>query len=148
MSPVGELMKALGHPDWLLNWSVFFVVLSVPLLSVGSQWGMLGIGISLAMTYAIALIVNSAIASKLTQTRFSSIPRELVPSVVSSCLLAVVLWRILELSSESIVFNVIPATVLSVATYVILLKWLDRRFVSELYGKMVSVESKSRPEFL
>jgi O-antigen/teichoic acid export membrane protein len=55
ISVTGHITKAIGRPDWLVRWSVFFTALGVVCLAVGLRWGIEGAVRGAAASHVIAL---------------------------------------------------------------------------------------------
>jgi O-antigen/teichoic acid export membrane protein len=55
IAPVGQLMKGLGRPGWLIVWSIGFTLLTAVALWIGAAWGLIGASIAFAIVHAAAL---------------------------------------------------------------------------------------------
>lgn len=65
ISPLGNLMKALNKPDWLLKWSILITALVGLSMFFGAKFGLFGIAVSLFLSYFIGLFANYYILNKL-----------------------------------------------------------------------------------
>lgn len=65
ISPVGNLMKALNKPDWLLKWSILITGLVGLSMFFGARYGLYGIAVSLLISYFIGIFVIYNIVHKL-----------------------------------------------------------------------------------
>ena len=83
ITPMGQLMKALGKPDWFLRWGVGFSVLTIAGLLVGARFGFTGALAGLALAYVAMLPVAFAIVARLLPGMLPSILRAVVPSYAS-----------------------------------------------------------------
>lgn len=72
ISPVGNLLKALNKPGWLLNWSILITGLVSLLMIFGAKYGLYGIALSLFLAYFIGLFVNIYILKKLVSLNLSN----------------------------------------------------------------------------
>jgi polysaccharide transporter, PST family len=66
MAPVGQIMKGLGHPGWLIGWSVGLTLLTAAALWVGARWGLSGASVGFTMAHLAALPVIFLIGRRLT----------------------------------------------------------------------------------
>jgi O-antigen/teichoic acid export membrane protein len=65
ISPIGNIMKALDKPGWLLNWSILITGLVFLSMFFGARLGLYGIALGLAAAYLIGLFINYYILKKL-----------------------------------------------------------------------------------
>jgi O-antigen/teichoic acid export membrane protein len=135
LSPVGELMKALGRPEWLLNWSVFFTFSTIFCLGVGSYWNIHGCGIGLAIANMMGLPLHCWIVAKLIQMNLKEMLRALFPSFVASSLSGVLLSLFLRFDILSGGVRIAVGLIVSIASFVLILKWLDNVFISAFLKK-------------
>jgi PST family polysaccharide transporter len=66
IAPVGQLMKGLGRPGWLIVWSVGFTLLTAVALWIGAGWGLTGASIAYVTAHAIGLPLILAIGWRLS----------------------------------------------------------------------------------
>ena len=133
ISPVGQLMKALNRPDWLLWWSIGFTIITAVSITIGSYWGMTGISLGLLIIHAIGIIVISQIIVKLTSINSGLVFNSLQPTTIALSLFGFLLILVsflsafLENNAEIINF---AGVAISAIFYGIMLNWFDRTFVS------------------
>ncbi len=134
VSPVGQLMKALDRPGWLLNWSIFITLVVSILISLGIYYkGIVGAAYGITIAYIIGVAINFFIVYKLTSIRLFNILNSLLPSFLSSSLMVITLFFMLDYN----LFFV--GLVLSALLYLISLIWLDKPFLGILFRKLVRV---------
>lgn len=133
ISPVGQLMKAMNHPDWLLLWSIGFTIVTVLCIAVGSYWGMIGISIGLVIIHILGLSIITIIIARLTSINFSLVLNALWPMIaalsVFCFLLGLTLFIYMQLETNRVAVGLI-GVMISTALYVIILNWLDKSFIS------------------
>ncbi len=66
IAPVGQLMKGLGQPGWLILWSIGFTLLTAVALWVGTAWGLTGASVAYVVAHVAALPVICVIGWRLT----------------------------------------------------------------------------------
>jgi PST family polysaccharide transporter len=90
ISPIGNLMKALNKPDWLLKWSILITALVCITFLGGAKYGLYGIAVSLLLSYSVGIFVNYYILVKLIKCDFADLRKFLkfiaIP-VVITCIL-------------------------------------------------------------
>lgn len=55
IAPVGQLMKGLGRPGWLIIWSIGFTILTAVALWIGAARGLTGASIAYVIAHVVAL---------------------------------------------------------------------------------------------
>ena len=65
ISPAGQVMKAMGRPQWLLWWAVAFTGLIVAALAVGAPGGLRGMTAAVAIAHVGAVAVIQRVLSSL-----------------------------------------------------------------------------------
>lgn len=133
ISPVGQLMKALNRPDWLLWWSIGFTIITAISIAIGSYWGMTGISLGLVIIHVIGLVIIFNIIVKLTSINLSLVSKSLQPTAIAlslfTLLLILVSFFSAFLTNDTIITNLVGVS-LSTVLYVIMLNWFDRTFIS------------------
>ena len=66
IAPVGQLMKGLGRPRWLVRWSIGLTAVTALALWIGSGSGLLGTSLAYVLVHAAALPVILVLAWHLT----------------------------------------------------------------------------------
>jgi O-antigen/teichoic acid export membrane protein len=66
MAPVGQIMKGLGRPGWLIWWSVALTLVTSITLWIGTQWGLAGATIAYSLAHLAALPAIFLIGWRLT----------------------------------------------------------------------------------
>ncbi len=66
MAPVGQIMKGLGRPGWLIWWSVGLTLLTAVAVWVGARWGLSGASTAFALAHLAALPTIFLIGHRLT----------------------------------------------------------------------------------
>ena len=66
ISPVGQIMKGLGRPGWLVTWSVGFTLVTGVALWIGAAGGLRGASIGYVIAHALALPTSLLIGWRLT----------------------------------------------------------------------------------
>jgi O-antigen/teichoic acid export membrane protein len=66
IAPVGQLMKGLGRPGWLVLWSIGFTAVTSLALWIGVPWGLLGTSVGYVLAHVAALPVILWIGWRLT----------------------------------------------------------------------------------
>lgn len=64
-SPAGQLLKALGRPDWMLGWSVVITALTIAGVYAGSPWGVPGVAAGVGLAHALGVPVILTIVHRL-----------------------------------------------------------------------------------
>lgn len=66
MAPVGQFMKGLGRPGWLIWWSVGLTLVIGIALAIGARWGLSGAAVGFASAHLAALPIIFLIGYRLT----------------------------------------------------------------------------------
>jgi polysaccharide transporter, PST family len=91
MTPVGQLMKALGKPDWFLWWSIAFSVVTNGALLVGAQFGFEAALAALAGSYVAMIPAALFLVHRLLPGALPRILRAVAPSYIPPISFALVL---------------------------------------------------------
>jgi len=89
ISPVGQLMKGLGRPGWLLRWSIGFTLFTAAALWFGAKWGLMGATVGYAAVHLAALPVILLIGWRLTGVGIAQFLAILWRPALSAIVLAV-----------------------------------------------------------
>jgi PST family polysaccharide transporter len=134
IAPVGQLMKALDRPGWMFAWSLFFTGVTLGLMAWGSQWGVPGIGLGLAVAHVVGLCVASGIAVRLLGGRGSDLARSILPGLLLALGSGAVALLVLHLAPLSDRVRLGAAVVAGLFTGGTLLQWVDRGVWQALAG--------------
>ena len=91
ISPVGQVMKGLGRPGWLVVWSVgqtFAVALA---MVIGASSGLPGASLAYVVVHALALPISLVIGSRLTGLGGADLARIVWRPTISAALLGLAL---------------------------------------------------------
>jgi O-antigen/teichoic acid export membrane protein len=135
MSPVGELMKALGKPAWLFQWSVFFTGIMTVSLWVGSWWSLQGIAVGLTLTYLLALPLNFYIVQRLIHFTLVEACRAIFPAVFAAFVATGCGQMVLNIDRQPGYMQMGMSTIVALGLYLALMVVLDRRFILEALGR-------------
>jgi polysaccharide transporter, PST family len=95
-SPVGQLMKGLDRPGWLLGWSVGVTAFTSAGLYLGAGWGLLGATAGFALVHVAGIPIVLHLARLLVPLRGKELARQWGPPLVASAVLGLVLWGALR----------------------------------------------------
>jgi len=96
ISPVGNLLKAVGRVGWLTAWSAMFTTAVLALVALGSRWGVLGVAIGYTVAHLLAGTVAVSMLQRSIGVRGPQVLRTMRTGVALSALIAasIVLARI------------------------------------------------------
>ena len=140
ISHVGQVMKALNRPGWLLSWVIFVAALVAVSVWFGSSLGVEGATFGLLAAYVIALPVNFWLLSKLIDAGFMDILSTFIPSVFSAGLMGLALWLTLAYNKFAAAYAVSIGALLAVFLYFMVLMFIDRRFLVNFSKKLLRLE--------
>jgi O-antigen/teichoic acid export membrane protein len=92
MSPLGQLMKALNRPSWLLWWSMALFALTAASLWAGSYYGLVGVAAGFAVAHAIGLVLGYFVVIRLVPVDLWDFAKALGPVCASSAVSGAFLW--------------------------------------------------------
>ncbi len=138
ITPMGQLMKALGKPGWFLRWGVGFSVLTIAGLLIGARFGFTGALAGLALAYVAMLPVAFAIVARLLPGRLPAILRAVAPSYLAglafyAALLAFRFWGGAHLTVA------VASTAIATLLYVVLVRRSDPGFGALLRRQLVGL---------
>ena len=138
---VGQLMKALNRPGWLLNWSIFITFLVIAFMWSGSRLGIIGGTGGLVLAYIFSLPVNFWILSKL----ISLTPREIldvcVLPLIAGLFMILPLWIFLENGYVyPISIKIVIMLLFGASSYLAGLVLLDRSFLFSFFEKLKTMK--------
>jgi PST family polysaccharide transporter len=138
ITPMGQLLKALGRSDWFLRWVVVFSAATSGALVLGSQFGFRGALAGLAGAYLVMLPANFFVIHRMLPGELPRVLRTVAPSYLAGAVFAAVLlasrvWVGGRLAVA--VASTLAATVL----YVLLVWWSDRDFGALLRRQLIGL---------
>jgi PST family polysaccharide transporter len=140
ISPIGQLMKSLNRPGWLLNWSIFITILISIFIWLGVHYkGIVGATFGITAAYVLGLPVNYFIIHKLVHIKLRDILNSIYPSIVSSVVMGLLLLRLLDFKIFSGDIKIFVGIFLGVFLYFVCLILFDKPFVSNIYRRLVKV---------
>lgn len=86
ISPVGNVLKAVGRVRWLVAWSAFFTASILVLVGAGSHWGVLGV----AAGYALAHLAAATVAAGVLRRSIGVRPHQLLGALRRGLVLSVI----------------------------------------------------------
>jgi len=138
ITPMGQLMKALGKPDWFLRWGVCFSVLTIAGLLLGARFGFAGALFGLALAYVAMLPVAFSIVARLLPGMLPPILRTVVPSYVAGAAFYLTLWAFRHWGGPHIPVAVV-STAAATLLYVMLVRRSDPGFGALLRRQLVGL---------
>ncbi len=148
ISPVGNLMKALGHPEWLFNWSVFFTVVMTVCLYIGSRTGVIGIGIGMAITYIAVLPIIYYITAKLIPINLTMIWKTFSSIIFAALVLCGWILITLQFGMATHVWAALLAAMVGLILYGVVLAWLDKPFISNIFHNVINLNQEKKKDAL
>lgn len=139
ISYVGQVMKSLNRPGWLINWSVLVAILVSLLIWIGSTLGIAGATTGLVIAYIIALPVNFWVLSKLIHYSIKDIFSSVIPSLLSSLFMGLVLWVALRNGEILSNFKIPVSLLFAVTSYLAIMIFIDKPFLKVLFRKIVTL---------
>ena len=91
IAPVGQVMKGLGRPGWLVAWSIGFTAVTAVALWIGTDYGLRGASVGYVVAHALAMPTSLLIAWRLTGTGLTDLVGISWRPVVSAGALGLVL---------------------------------------------------------
>lgn len=141
ISPAGQVMKALNHPGWLLNWSVLITILVSLFIWAGSTLNVTGATIGLVTAHIFALPIIFWMLSKLLHYSLKDILDSFAPSFLSSLLMALLLWGILRNGEILGHFKIYIGLLFGITFYLIIMVFIDKPFLKVLFRKIMALRS-------
>jgi PST family polysaccharide transporter len=126
MGPVGQLMKSLDRPGWMLNWSVGFTALALAGIALGSLWGPIGIAVGVAVAYVLGLGVCAAIAARLLGVGGGSLAVANAPALFLAAMVGGAVLLVLRSGQDTGGLRLAAAALAGLGAFWIALPRLDR----------------------
>lgn len=144
IAPVGELMKALNRPGWLLGWAVCLSAMIAACVTIGASRGTLGAAAGLAAAHALALPINYVILRRLISTSLASVARTALAPAVAGVGLAAATYLGLKAPLEYTSLRIAFALLVGTAVYGFLLAALDKEFVLTMTQRLQRAHRAAR----
>ncbi|MBI5296226.1 MAG: lipopolysaccharide biosynthesis protein [Chloroflexi bacterium] len=96
---IGDVYKAVGRPDILLKLSIFTLVILVPAMLIGAQFGLIGIAWGHLAAVLIRRTVSLRIATRFVDVSILDIFRELKPSFLGALVMVPVTLAVMLLTA-------------------------------------------------
>ena len=100
MGPVGQIMKGLGRPGWLIWWSVSLTIVTSITLWFGTRWGLAGATIAYSLAHVAALPAILLIGRRLTGLGLAEIASIAWRPILATAVLAAGLALFLRYASH------------------------------------------------
>ncbi|HWN19656.1 MAG TPA: lipopolysaccharide biosynthesis protein [Gemmatimonadales bacterium] len=126
MGPVGQLMKSLDRPGWMLNWSVGFTALVLIGIAGGSNWGPIGIASGVALAYTVGLGICAFLAARLLEVGSGQLAAATAPAVLLSGIVGAAMLLILQWGQGASGVRLAAAALAGMVAFWIALPRLDR----------------------
>jgi O-antigen/teichoic acid export membrane protein len=126
MGPVGQLMKSLDRPGWMLSWSVGFTALVLVGIAAGSLWGPIGVAAGVAAAYVLGLVICAAITARLLQVGSGSVAAATAPASVLAVMVGGAVLLVLRSGADPGRVRLAAAALAGLAAFSVALPRLDR----------------------
>jgi len=137
ISPVGQFMKALNRPDWLLYWSMTFSVITSVSVWVGSRFGLLAVGIGLSAAHVIGVAATFWIASRLLPLKYTDILSGLIAPFGLGGLFIAPFIVLTATGLSRVIPGLMAATVVAGALYIYGLKHVEGDLYRQLLRRII-----------
>jgi O-antigen/teichoic acid export membrane protein len=131
----GDVYKALGRPGVLAKLAAIELVLLVPALIYGAQYGVVGVAWAHAIVATIDSLVRLGVARSMLQLPLRDIGRQLMPSLGAGAILAGTAWATLRFTAS---LGNLPSLLITAAigasTYALAIWRLDHGSVIRVLG--------------
>jgi O-antigen/teichoic acid export membrane protein len=123
----GGFYKAIGRPDILLRLSILTLVIIIPSLLIGAQFGIIGVAVGHLVAILLRRIISLALATRFVNVSILDIFGELRSSFLAALVMAPVIFVVSQLTAGLNPFLQLAFIVLSGAvSYLGILWWLER----------------------
>ena len=131
---IGDIYKAIGHPDILLKLGLLSLIILIPAMLIGSQFGLIGIVWGHLIAVLIRRIVSLQIATRFVDVSSVDIVSELKPSFLGGLLMAPVTLAVLVLTAAlNPVLQLVSVVVSGTLSYLGVLWWVERENLLRLF---------------
>ena len=119
----GGLYKAIGRPDILLRLSLLTLVIIIPSLLMGAQFGMIGVAVGHLVAVLIRRVISLGLATRFVKVSIRDIFGELRSSLIGGMVMAPVVLTVYYLAANLNPFLQLTLIVLSGAASYLLVLW-------------------------
>ena len=138
---VGGFYKAVGRPDILMRLSILTIVIIIPSLLIGAQFGIIGVAIGHLVAILIRRIVSLGVATRFVNVSILDIFGELRSSFLGALVMAPVTLIVSYLTANLNPFLQLTSIIVSgAASYLGVLWWIERENLLRLL-RMVRVSN-------
>ena len=131
---IGDIYKAIGRPDILLKLGLLSLIILIPAMLIGSQFGLIGIAWGHLIAVLIRRIVSLQIATRFVDVSLVDIFSELKPSFLGGLLMAPVTLTVLILTAAiNPVLQLVSVVVSGAISYLCILWWVERENLLRLF---------------
>lgn len=123
----GDIYKAIGKPGILVKLSLANLVVLLPALWYGTNFGIVGVALAHLLVGTAQTMLRMWIASRLIQVSIRDILAQLKPSVLSGLALILLAWPALYLTATAIPLVRLAAVVVAGAAGYLSVLWLLER---------------------
>ncbi|MBA3521648.1 MAG: lipopolysaccharide biosynthesis protein [Gemmatimonadales bacterium] len=136
-TPVGDLLKALNRPAWMIAWAVLYALVSCGALWVGAQRGLIGAVTALGLVHVLLLPVVLSMVHRTVGLRSGEIVRQWGPSLAGGGVSALVILAGLQMGERSTAIQAVASVLAGLGAYAVVFVRLDPelpRFVARRLG--------------
>ena len=137
ISPVGQVMKALGRPQWLLRWSIYITIVVLLFIWYGATvYGLEGATWGITLAYITGLPINFIILKRLIGLSPVKMAQALYPSTIAAIVASLpALWGMWSRAYSSIE-NMVLLFGGGIILYGLTVAILDRRFIIKIIRRL------------
>lgn len=135
----GDVYKAIGRPDILFKLNLMSILVLVPALMIGSQFGLIGFAWGYLIAIALDQTITIYVATRFLKVSFLDILKELKPAILGALCMTPVAFGVLTLTSNINVFLQLTLVVISGAiTYLSMIWWQEGKSLLRLAQVVIS----------
>ena len=135
----GDVYKAVGRSDILVKLELLNMVVLVPLLLFGSNFGLIGVAIGHVLASVVRMVADLIVASRFIKVSVADILLELKPSFLGGAALTLLVFSGLYLTVEAAALVRLLVTIpLGAAGYLGVLWLLERETIIKV-GRMIGL---------
>jgi len=135
----GDVYKAIGRPDILFKLNLMSILVLVPALMIGSQFGLIGFAWGYLIAIALDQTITIYVATRFLKVSFLDILKELKPAILGALCMTPVAFGVLTLTSDINVFLQLTLVVISGAiTYLSIIWWQEGKSLLRLVQVIIS----------